>query len=70
MDKKKYMVPQIKMVAFRTERAFATSGDGFTKAAADADFVSIFSNDPVDEEGKYNGKYNDKFEETNIDELW
>lgn len=68
MNKKKYMVPQIKMVAFRTERGFATSGDGFTKA--DADFVSIFSSNPLDEEGKYNGKYNDRFGESSIDNLW
>lgn len=66
MNKQEYQAPQIKMVAFRTERGFDTSGNGFVKAADETDFMSIFSSDPVDEDGKYNGKYNDRFNETSI----
>lgn len=66
MGKKEYQTPQIKIVEFRPERGFATSGNGFVKAPYEANFEAFFSSAPVDEEGKYNGKYNDRFNEESI----
>lgn len=71
MNKKQYLSPRIAMVEFRSESGFAASGDGFDRmpsGAADAvNFSSIFSSSKPQAN---NGRYNDEYKETDINELW
>ena len=64
--KEKYNAPAIRMVRFRTERGFAASVPGFSKAASDADFISLYSGQAEE----FNGKYNEQFDEDDINSLW
>lgn len=64
--KKNYAVPALKVVEFKAENGFAASVPGFTKATVDADFASYYSGQ-IEE---FNGKYNEQFDEDDINDLW
>lgn len=71
MNKKPYLTPRIAQAELRAESGYAASGDGFDympSGTADAvNFSSIFSSNKPQAN---NGRFNDEYNEQDINGLW